>query len=69
MLGFEDEVWFSRLAQPHLHAWTGSGTGDKPLRLEAKEVEKDDPDPKALACVKRRIEVTHYTALRFDPPS
>lgn len=50
MLGFEDEVWFSRLAQPHLHAWTGSGTGDKPLRLEAKEVEKDDPDPKALAC-------------------
>ena len=50
MLGFEDEVWFSRLAQPRLHAWTGSGTGDKPLRLEAKEIEKDDPDPKALAC-------------------
>jgi hypothetical protein len=29
-LGFEDEPWWSRLAQPQLHAWT---TGAHPLRL------------------------------------
>ena len=28
-IGFLDEVWWSRLAQPSLHAWTA----DKPLRL------------------------------------
>ena len=25
MVGFADEVWFSRLAQPALHAWTAGG--------------------------------------------
>jgi len=61
VLGFEDEVWFSRLAQPHLHTWTG----DKPLRLEAKSVEKDDPDPKALACYGLLREDTGEMMLRF----
>ena len=31
-LGFQDEVWWSRLAQPSLYAWTA----DKPLRLVEK---------------------------------
>ena len=48
MLGFADEVWWSRLAQPDLHAWAG----DEPLRLVQREAAagKDDPEPKALAC-------------------
>jgi hypothetical protein len=46
-LGFEDEVWWSRLAHPALHAWAASG---QPLRLVEPSVAKDDPDPKALAC-------------------
>ncbi len=46
-LGFEDEVWWSRLARPALHAWAEP---DQPLRLVEQSVAKDDPDPKALAC-------------------
>jgi transposase len=46
-LGFEDEVWWSRLAHPALHAWAEPG---RPLRLVEQTVAKDDPDPKALAC-------------------
>src|SRR5207247_369685 len=46
-LGFQDEVWWSRLAQPALSAWTA---GDRPLRLVEQAVAKGDPDPKALAC-------------------
>src|SRR5262249_52901332 len=46
-LGFADEVWWSRLAQPHLHAWAAV---DQPLRLVEQAVATTDPDPKALAC-------------------
>ena len=46
-LGFEDEVWWSRLARPALHSWAEA---DQPLRLVEQAVAKDDPDPKALAC-------------------
>jgi transposase len=46
-LGFEDEVWWSRLARPALHAWADP---DRPLRLVEQAVAKADPDPKALAC-------------------
>jgi DDE superfamily endonuclease len=44
-LGFADETWWSRLAQPSLHTWA-----EQPLRLVEQEVPKADPDPKALAC-------------------
>jgi transposase len=40
-------VWWSRLAHPALRAWAEP---DRPLRLVAQTVAKDDPDPKALAC-------------------
>jgi transposase len=46
-LGFEDEVWWSRLAQPSRHTWAEP---DRRLRLVEPVVAKDDPDPKALAC-------------------
>jgi transposase len=46
-LGFADEVWWSRLAQPSLHTWTDV---EQPLRLAELVPAKNDPDPKALAC-------------------
>jgi hypothetical protein len=45
-LGFEDETWWSRLAQPGLHAWTDG----EPLRLVERTTDRTDPDPKALSC-------------------
>jgi transposase len=45
-LGFEDEVWWSRVAQPQVHTWTEPGA---PLRLQELTRPKDDTDPKALA--------------------
>lgn len=47
LLGFEDEVWWSRLARPALYAWQDD---DQPVRLIEQTVARDDPDPKALAC-------------------
>jgi transposase len=47
LLGFEDEVWWSRVAHPALYAWQDD---DHPLRLVEQTVAPDDPDPKALAC-------------------
>jgi transposase len=47
LLGFEDEVWWSRLAHPPLHAWQDD---THPLRLVEQTVAHDDPDPKAVAC-------------------
>jgi len=46
VLGFQDEVWWSRLARPELHAWAGG----EPLRLHEPPPDPEDRDPKALAC-------------------
>jgi transposase len=46
-LGFEDEVWWSRLSQPTLRTWMDKGEA---LRLVEQTIAKADPDPKALAC-------------------
>jgi hypothetical protein len=64
-LGFADEVWWSRLAQPALHAWAEA---DRPLRLVEQAVAKDDPDPKALACyglLLHRVQQDEAVWLRF----
>ena len=45
-LGFQAAVWWSRLAQPSLYAWTE----EQPLRLVEKEAPTADTDRKALAC-------------------
>jgi DDE superfamily endonuclease len=55
VFGFEDETWWSRLAQPQMHAWT-YGDGE-PLQLVEKDLSKQDPEPKALCC---------YGLLRLD---
>jgi hypothetical protein len=46
-IGFVDEVCWSRFALPHLHAWQSA---EQPVRLLEQSWQKDDPDPKALAC-------------------
>lgn len=47
LLGFADEVWWSRLARPTMYAWQDA---DHPVRLVEQTVARDDHDPKALAC-------------------
>ncbi len=66
-VGFLDEVWWSRLAQPAQHRWVDDDTAS--TRLEALERAKDDPDPQALACygvlVRRRPQHADQLLLRF----
>jgi len=45
-LAFQDEVWWSRVTQPHLHAWAEK---DEVLQLVAQTATKEDPDPKSLS--------------------
>ena len=40
-------MWWSRLSQPNLHSWSEQ---NEPLRLQELSKDKNDPDPKALAC-------------------
>jgi DDE superfamily endonuclease len=51
LLGFEDEVWWSRVNHPDLHAWSPDG---QPLRLVEQTVatptKRRPAQPKALAC-------------------
>ncbi|HVA91573.1 MAG TPA: hypothetical protein VNL71_17225 [Chloroflexota bacterium] len=47
VLGFQDEVWWSRLARPTLFAWQDAAA---PLRLVEQTGAANDPDPKAIAC-------------------
>ena len=46
-LGFGDERWWSRLAQPDQHCWTDT---DTTYKLQELTPPTDDPDAKALAC-------------------
>jgi hypothetical protein len=69
LLGFEDEVWFSRLAQPALHVWQDA---DQAIHLVEQTVGRENPDPKAIACyglLARYWTQTHHRAeamwLRF----
>jgi hypothetical protein len=46
VLGFQDEVWWSRLARPGLHAWAEG----EPMRLQEPTADAAGVGPKALAC-------------------
>lgn len=61
VLGFQDECWWSRLAQPNLHAWTDA----EPLRLVELATSKEDPDRKALCCYGLFRADTEAMLLRF----
>jgi transposase len=62
VLGFEDEVWWSRLAHPTLSTWAED---ERPLRMVEQTVAQDDPDPKALACYGLLRTDQHRVWLRF----
>jgi transposase len=62
VLGFEDEVWWSRLAQPNVSAWAAEGTQ---FRLEQKEAREEKAEPKALACYGLLRDDTGGMLLRF----
>ena len=53
VLGFQDECWWTRLAQPGLHAWTPAD----PLRLTGSARDPEGGGPEATAC---------YGVLRAD---
>lgn len=61
MLGFADEVWWSRFQQPALRHW-GEG---KPLRLQELSATTGDPDAKAIACYGLLRADTQQIWLRF----
>jgi hypothetical protein len=61
VLGFADEVWWSREAQPALHAWSD----DKPVRLVEKTVPAKDPGGKVVACYGLYVPRAHHMLLRF----
>jgi transposase len=64
-VGFEDEVWWSRLAQPAQHRWVGERAQ---TRLQELERAKDDGAAKALACygvLVRRAMQADQLLLRF----
>jgi len=50
-LGFEDDVWWSRQAQPHRQAWSD----DEPLHLVEQTVPAKDPAGKAIAWYGRYV--------------
>lgn len=61
VLGFSDETWWSREAQPHLRAWSE----EEPLRLIEQKVPADDPDGKAVACYGLYVPTLNQMLLRF----
>jgi transposase len=61
VLGFADETWWSRPAQPAMHAWTEG----KPLQLLEPTIAHGDPDPKALCCYGLLRTDTEQLWLRF----
>jgi hypothetical protein len=62
VVGFCNECWWSRVAQPNLHSFSEAG---EPLRLVEQSLEKDDPDPKAISCYGLYMPELERTWLRF----
>jgi hypothetical protein len=61
VLGFEDEVWWSRVAQPALRVWTVG----PPMKVQLLTSDASDPDPDAVACYGFLRHDTHQVMLRF----
>lgn len=65
MLGFADEVWGRRWAQPDQHRGVAA---DRDCRLQQRTIEPQDPDPNALGCyglLIRRHPGVEQLGLRF----
>ncbi len=61
VLGYLDEVWWSRFSQPKVRTWEY----DKPLRMVQREAAKDDKEPKAIACYGLLRKDTEQVKVRF----
>ena len=61
VLGFQDEVWWSRFARPSLKAWSAGPA----LRLQQLSVDPQDAGPKALSCYGLLRADTGQMLLRF----
>ena len=61
VLGFLDEVWWSRIARPPVHAWTG----DRRYKVRVLSSRDDDPDPVAICCYGMLRHDTDKVMLRF----
>ena len=61
VLGFLDEVWWSRFSQPKLRTWANG----KPLRMVQREAERADAAPKAIACYGLLRKDTDQVKVRF----
>ena len=61
VLGFQDECWWTRLAQPDLFAWAA----DDPLRLGGNARDPKGGGPEALACYGVLRQDTGAMMLRF----
>jgi transposase len=59
---FLDEVWWSRFAQPNLHSWAHASES---LRLEQKQLDRDDKEAKAIACYGVWCQALSLMLLRF----
>lgn len=62
VLGFLDEVWWSRLRDPRLHSWSQDGV---PLHLVEKTTDKTETDPKAIACYGVYLRTESQMLVRF----
>ena len=62
IVGFLDEVWWSRLSDPMMHSWSEDG---HPLRLVEKRAEKGEEDPKAIACYGLYLRAESRMLVRF----
>lgn len=61
VLGFVDEVWWSRLQRPRMRAWTDG----PPLKLHVLNADDRDPDPIAICCYGMLRNDTKRVMLRF----
>jgi transposase len=61
VLVFEDEVWWSRLAQPSLRTWTEG----PPMKVRVLKADDDDSDPDAICCYGMLRNDTGRVMLRF----
>ena len=61
VVGFLDEVWWSRLARPPVRGWSAG----KPLKIHVLSQPEDDPDPVAICCYGLLRQDTDKVMLRF----
>jgi hypothetical protein len=61
VLGFVDEVWWSRLQRPRMHAWADG----PPLKMHVLKAQDSAPDPIAICCYGMLRNDTKKVMLRF----